>query len=459
MRVDHRECRRSGHCQGPRHIPSTRTIGHPFTRVVVVAVTEPVADRRQLRRAVRHRFWVRPLAAALLIASPPGWALTWDTDIRVRYEGVEDERYTQTSEALTGRLHLGLRTAALCHSYLAGSVEFVGHLGDARYADGVHRRPQYPDIADPDAEELDELYFGHRIQSELGIVDTWAGRRAWFQDHQRFFGGGAGWRQNGQSWEGVGLIWSFHHWSAEAVLVMQVRRPAGNHSPRGRQDLDGRILHISGPLMENLTAALFVHWLDYAPGPAIEDSASNRTMGGTLGWSKSFGRLGLSLRADLARQSGWHTPAPSSEGLYRSIEVGLSQGSWRLMASRELLGGDGDIAFQTPLAGLHAFNGHADRFLKTPAQGLDDRALGLGWKHGHWQVQTTRHWYASTEGALEYGTETDTAVLYALPRGQRLIAKWARYSGSDDAEVARLAPLQAADVDKVWLLWEWKWSR
>src|SRR3546814_3361296 len=49
--------------------------------------------------------------------------------------------------------------------------------------------------------------------------------------------------------------------------------------------------------------------------------------------------------------------------------------------------GNGVVAFQTPLATLHAFNGWADRFLSTPGNGLEDIYVGVGGKHGQWNWQ------------------------------------------------------------------------
>ena len=45
-----------------------------------------------------------------------------------------------------------------------------------------------------------------------------------------------------------------------------------------------------------------------------------------------------------------------------------------------MLGGDngsGNRAFQTPLATKHAFQGWADQFLTTPADGIEDAYLGV----------------------------------------------------------------------------------
>lgn len=387
----------------------------------------------------------------------PASAITFDANTRVRYESVDDERYANTADALTWRVHSGFRTAPRWNTSLIAGAEFVGHLGTARFNDGIHGRSQYPDVGDPDAEELDELYLFHQTDGPTGRLQAWIGRRGWFQDRQRFFGGGRAWRQNAQSWDAAGLQWSDDAWTFEWVQVGKVRRPSGNHSPKGRQELDGRIARLTWSANPDLSGSVYSHWLDYGPGPAIPDTASNRTLGASADVSRTFGSLRLALHAETANQKGWRTHVPSSEGHYRNIEVAAVVGTWRLSLMQEVLSGDGHTAFQTPVAGLHAFNGHADRFLKTPVQGLDDRAVALGWISGRWSVQTAQHWYASSVESLDYGTETDASVSYTARHGHRLQAKAALYNGSDSTEVSQTSPMHGASVNKIWLLWDWTW--
>src|SRR3546814_3293516 len=69
--------------------------------------------------------------------------------------------------------------------------------------------------------------------------------------------------------------------------------------------------------------------------------------------------------------------------------------------------GNGVVAFQTPLATLHAFNGWADRFLSTPGNGLEDIYVGVGGKHGQWNWQALWHDFSADRGGADYGTELD----------------------------------------------------
>ncbi|MEI8045213.1 MAG: hypothetical protein WCL11_27625, partial [Verrucomicrobiota bacterium] len=55
------------------------------------------------------------------------------------------------------------------------------------------------------------------------------------------------------------------------------------------------------------------------------------------------------------------------------------QASLSGLVGYEVLEGNGTIGFATPLATLHAFNGWADMFLSTPANGLKDFYLKAGY--------------------------------------------------------------------------------
>ena len=92
----------------------------------------------------------------------------------------------------------------------------------------------------------------------------------------------------------------------------------------------------------------------------------------------------------------------------------------------EQLGSNGRRAYQTPLATGHAFNGWADRFLTTPADGLQDRYLG--WKHGWggWQAGVFVHDFRADRGDADYGSEWDASLGFKLGP-VALLAKYANY--------------------------------
>src|SRR3546814_11261136 len=76
------------------------------------------------------------------------------------------------------------------------------------------------------------------------------------------------------------------------------------------------------------------------------------------------------------RISDWSSDVCSSDLL---AELGYTWQGIVLKGGYEVLGGDdgtGNRAFQTPLATKHAFQGWADVFLTTPADGIEDAYVG-----------------------------------------------------------------------------------
>jgi hypothetical protein len=122
-----------------------------------------------------------------------------------------------------------------------------------------------------------------------------------------------------------------------------------------------------------------------------------------------------------------------------------------LTAGYELLEGNGVKGFTAPLGTLHRFQGWADKFLTTPANGIDDRYLGLGYarkKTGPLDALSavaTYHWFKSDRLGLDYGTEIDLQLQLKL-KGYTFIAKYADYS----------ADTFATDTRKVWFQIEYQ---
>ena len=111
------------------------------------------------------------------------------------------------------------------------------------------------------------------------------------------------------------------------------------------------------------------------------------------------------------------------------------------MAGWERLGSSPETGqFRTPLATLHAFNGWADRFLATPAGGLEDAYVGLCARTGGLQWSATYHDFSADTGAARYGDEVDVEFRFAAPWGQTFAAKAALYD----------ADTHSTDVEKFW---------
>src|SRR5690606_34434902 len=106
--------------------------------------------------------------------------------------------------------------------------------------------------------------------------------------------------------------------------------------------------------------------------------------------------------------------------------------------------GAGNRAFQTPLATKHIFQGWADVFGTTPAQGLDDAYVGAAVPLGGGSLQAWYHDFSPERGGGSYGREIDLSYARPIPRVDGLagLVKLASYR-SDDA--------RTADMDKLWV--------
>ncbi len=123
-------------------------------------------------------------------------------------------------------------------------------------------------------------------------------------------------------------------------------------------------------------------------------------------------------------------------------------------------GTDNNTAFSTPLATLHAHNGWADKFLSTPAQGLVDLSVMVGYKaKGFGVAKAIYHDFSSDVGSVNYGTELDLLYKNAIPGIKNLngLIKAASYSGGDSVTSGNSAAL-ATDKTIVWVMMDYKFN-
>ena len=124
------------------------------------------------------------------------------------------------------------------------------------------------------------------------------------------------------------------------------------------------------------------------------------------------------------------------------------QAIWKLDAFSaglgfESLGSDNGQGFRTPLATLHAFNGWADQFLGTPADGLEDFYVRVGYEHRSWVFQALWHNFDAEASGDSFGSEIDLSAKRALGKRYDLLFKLAAFD-SDSPDFV--------DVTKAWLM-------
>ena len=194
---------------------------------------------------------------------------------------------------------------------------------------------------------------------------------------------------------------------------------------------------------------LFAYLLDYDEDFFFANSS--QTYGLTLSSAVPItDKIKLSLRVSYARQSDYAENPFNYAADYLSLEAGTTLAGFSMTAGWEKLGSDNGRGLQTPMATLHKFNGWADLFLTTPANGLEDGYVSVSRKFEKVQflpglnAALAFHQFDSDIGNIEYGTEWDASLGFKV-RGVSLLAKFADYDARDFGK----------DTRKFWLQAEW----
>ena len=157
-----------------------------------------------------------------------------------------------------------------------------------------------------------------------------------------------------------------------------------------------------------------------------------------------MGSIGaLSLDLGYARQSDYEASPLNYDANYFRINAGYKIATTTLRVGYEVLGSDDGIAgFRTPLATLHKFQGFADKFLATPADGIRDLNIGASVKIGKLGATLSWHDFDSDEGSTDYGSEINLVATYPLSKRTSLLLKFANYNADEFA----------TDTTKLWLM-------
>ncbi len=364
-------------------------------------------------------------------------------NLNYRYEVVDQADVEKRGRASTLRTTLGYRT--LWWKRLAAFLEFedVRDIGLGNEHDnggygslwnGVDDRPI---ILDPPITEVNQAYLDWQPLDGLPIR---GGRQEIIVDNARFIGN-VGWRQNHQSFDG-GTI-HFNGWknvSLGFTFIGRQRAVSGESRSMSTSHLDGTCTF-------SKAGTLHAYLLSIEYDQEARRSLSTSTIGASFGGSaKLSDTLELSYRLELATQSDTRNNPGSVEAGYGRADLGLEVGTVTFGAGYEVLGGaEGKGSFNTPLATLHKFNGWADRFLDTPANGLRDAFVSAGATLGNWNLNAVYHEFSADSGGVSWGTELDGSVVFTTPWQQQIAFEFALYDADD----------WSADTDKLWLWTRW----
>lgn len=361
---------------------------------------------------------------------------TVDFSARYRLEHVDQDGLGE--EALASNLDatLGYRTRPWLG--LAGYLQFenVSRIGEENFNDTVNGLTDHPVVADPEGAEVNQAYLAYE-GGRLPGARLAVGRQAINLDDQRFVGQVA-WRLNDQTFDAATVAWDgIERLSLLGGYVWNVNTILGTD----RTMEGGAILLNAAYAVEGYgTATGYAYLLDFEAGQGTDSATLGARFAGDRELDDDWT---LSYEADLARQ-GAYADTDDFEALRYHLAVGAA---WRwaaLTIGYEVLGSDdGVAAFQTPLGTNHAFNGWADRFLTTPADGLRDLFVRLaancpaveGLKGS-----VAYHVFSSDEDDRDYGTEIDVVATWAWDHGLSFGLKAASYDAEDFA----------TDTTKLW---------
>jgi len=358
---------------------------------------------------------------------------------RLRYEHVSQDGFAEDADALTLRTRLGFETGEIWNTKFLIEFEHVTDVGVDDYNSTTNGQGMFPVIADPDTTELNRAQFTY-----TGIEDTsvTVGRQRVILNNARFIGN-VGFRQNEQTFDAIKVTnASLGPVALTYLYIDKVHRIFGDDHPLGEFDSNSHVVQADVPTpIGNLSGYALL--LDFDNAAAM----SRATYGARLSGSTTISDgVDLTYVAEFATQSDYGDNTGSFDLSYLHGQAMVASGPLSGGVGFEVLEGDGSVGFATPLATLHAFQGWADVFLTTPANGVRDvyGRIGYAFDVGGRRLSTNLvyHDFTSDNGDINYGSEFDAVASLALTDHVALQLKAARFNGANGGP---------ADRDKVWL--------
>jgi hypothetical protein len=405
-----------------------------------------------------------------------------DLSLRYRFESVDDGQQPALADAYANTLRSALGySTGLFHgvgAYL--QIEDVRVLGDEDFNDGGGNGvTQRAVVVDPEGSEIQQANLRYR---GLPRTEIKLGRQE--IEHRQAplhrYVGNVLWRQNYQSFDALRVVNdSVPALHIDYAFVWNVNRIFGENNrlpDRADFDVDGHLIDLTWRGLPYSTLEPYAYLLDFGANRLPSTRAqSTATFGARLagaydvvGWAAK-----LLYAVEFAHQQdhGEDNPVEISVN-YIAGEVGVTKlidhpwlESITLKANVEQLGGDGPVAvgagkvgraFQTPLGTNHAFQGWADRFLVTPADGVVDLYGTLMVKVAGANLALIYHDFDADRGGYDYGGEWDAQLTRTFLEHYSVGLKYARYEAAGDPRNlarngAASAGKQAFDLTRVWL--------
>ena len=338
------------------------------------------------------------------------------------YSDFSDAANLDAAKGLTLRTRLGYRTGKWGN--VQGFIQFHNvsqMLDDYRWPDGGNGG--YDVIADPDGSRIHQGYLDISFGGHSALR---AGRQEVILDDARLIGN-VGWRQNGQSFDGI--TFSCSGLTNNTFKVSWITRI--NTIFLTHVNLDKLILiNDSYRISDRVSINGFGYLLDTeSKAPDSRDSA---TYGAWL--TAKPGRF--SLDVTYAVQTDYADG--ENHGGNMITVIGLAKaGNWKLGGGANIISGqDGnDRPFDTLFSTAHKWNGWADQFLATNGgnltNGLQDVFVQAGTTFSGVKFLAVAHWFDTTDANTydgTYGTELDFLFSKSFSKNLSGLVKFAFFN-------------------------------
>ena len=362
---------------------------------------------------------------------------------RARYESVDQDNGLKDADALTLRTTFGYKTGSF-HGF-TGFVEFedVSELGSDDYNSTTNGNGTYSVIADPDGTEVNQAYLGY----QFGANEIKFGRQEIAFRGAPFhrFVGNVLWRQNHQSYDGVRLTSkALSDTKLEYAYIDEIHTIFGDDRNAGiikdgDIDVEGHLLsaQYSGSPIGTLSA--YAHLVDYKDAEAISNKIIGVRLNGAQAVTEDFKVI---YTAEFAQQDDYKDGTQEDHD-YILAEIGGKYKGWLAKLSHEVQEGDGTTSFKTRLGTNHAYQGWADQFLATPAQGLEDTYVTVVGNVLGAKLVMAYHDFETDEDSIDAGDEFDILLAKKFAKHYTVGLKYADYDAGDLAG--------KVDTEKFWV--------
>ncbi len=383
-------------------------------------------------------FYNEPLMAAenLTQAFTEGDA---SLSFRYRFEFVDQDNFDRNANASTIKTRLNYKTKAYKGFSFFVELDNVTEVIGDNYNSGAGTTPdrgQFPVVADPTGSELNQAWVNFNFSDHSFKL----GRQRIVLDNQRFVGGVA-WRQNEQTFDAASFNFKLGTSKLFLSYVDNVNRIFGGDVAAGDHDNQSYLVNWSNKWQDRHKLVAYYYNIDNENVAAF----STQTMGVSFDTFWQLDNSKATLRLEFAEQSDAANNPVNYTANYWRVDGGLKFKNINFTLGHEVLEGSATqsgASFRTPLATLHAFNGWSDQFLATPATGLKDTFVGIGWGYNQFKWLVKYHNFSSESTNQDYGSELNASVVMNYSKNTSFLLKYAQYE-SDGFSI---------DTQKIWFM-------